>query len=106
MSSITNVAAKVSGLSMPITADATSYFDSVQNKVVNAINSVLPYVWLLVAIAIIGVGLLCIVGSEKSKELAKSKFVSVVIGCGLVLGSLYLGQGIASILSMAQFQIT
>lgn len=96
------IATKISS-HLPVAADVSSYFDSVENKFTTAINSVLPFVWIAVAIAIIGIGLMCIIGSERSKEMAKSKFVGVVIGCALVLGSLYIGKGITGMLSMNNF---
>ena len=66
-----------------------------------AIDSALPYVWVLVSLAIIGVGLLCIIGSDRSKEVAKSKFVYICIGAALVLAAAYIGKGITSALNGA-----
>ena len=81
---------------------ATSYFTSVQNKVVSFLNSL----WIIVALALIGVGLMCIIGSERSKEAAKSKAVYVVIGCGVVLGAMYLAKGVADLLTMGNFTVS
>lgn len=86
--------------------NATSYFTSVQNKVVSFLNSCLPFVWILVALALIGIGLACIIGSERSKEAAKSKAVYVVIGCGVVLGAMYLAKGVADLLTMGNFSVS
>lgn len=85
------------------TGGATQYFKSVENKVVEALNGILPFVWLVVAIALIGVGLACIIGSERSKEAAKSKAVYIIVGCGVVLGAMYIATGVAGILSMGDF---
>lgn len=89
-----------------ITAAADTYFKNVQNKIVSALNSVLPFVWILVALALIGIGLACIIGSERSKEAAKSKAVYVVVGCGVVLGAMYLASGIANMLTMDTFSVS
>ena len=90
---------------IPVAA-ARSYFTSVQNKVVSFLNSCLPFVWIIVALALIGVGLMCIIGSERSKEAAKSKAVYVVIGCGVVLGAMYLAKGVADLLTMGNFTVS
>lgn len=102
-----NLNAIISSL-IPVAAasGATSYFTSVQNKVVSFLNSCLPFVWIIVALALIGVGLMCIIGSERSKEAAKSKAVYVVIGCGVVLGAMYLAKGVADLLTMRNFTVS
>ena len=65
-----NLNAIISSL-IPVAAasGATSYFTSVQNKVVSFLNSCLPFVWIIVALALIGVGLMCIIGSEVKRQL-------------------------------------
>ena len=68
-----------------VAAEGTNYWQSVSQSIASAIDSALPYVWVLVSLAIIGVGLLCIIGSDRSKEVAKSKFVYICIGAALVL---------------------
>ena len=76
-----------------LAAEGTNYWQSVSQSIANAIDSALPYVWVLVSLAIIGVGLLCIIGSDRSKEVAKSKFVYICIGD--------IGKGITSALNGA-----
>ena len=95
VNSAKSVAARIS---TALTADASTYFHSVETKFEDAINSVLPFVWMAVAVAIIGI--VCIIGSERSKEMAKSKFVAVVIGCALVLGAIYIAKGISTMLAI------
>ena len=97
-----NLNAIISSL-IPVAAasGATSYFTSVQNKVVSFLNSCLPFVWIIVALALIGVGLMCIIGSERSKEAAKSKAVY-----GVVLGAMYLAKGVADLLTMGNFTVS
>ena len=79
-----------------LVAEATNYWQSVSQSIANAIDSALPYVWVLVSLTIIGVGLLCIIGSDRSKEVAKSKFLYICIGAALVLAAAYIGKGITS----------
>lgn len=50
-----------------VAAEGSNYWQSVSQSIANAIDSALPYVWILVSLAIIGVGLLCIIGSDRSK---------------------------------------
>ena len=49
---------------------------------------------------------MCIIGSERSKEAAKSKAVYVVIGCGVVLGAMYLAKGVEDLLTMGNFTVS
>ena len=84
-----------------LAAEGTNYWQSVSQSIANAIDSALPYVWVLVSLAIIGVGLLCIIGSDRRKEVAKSKFVYICIGAALVLAAAYIGKGITSALNGA-----
>ena len=79
-----------------VAAEGTNYWQSVSQSIASAIDSALPYVWVLVSLAIIGVGLLCIIGSDRSKEVAKSKFVYICIGAAA-----YIGKGITSALNGA-----
>lgn len=91
------------GMHVLAATNATDYFESVENKVVDALNGIIPFVWLVVAIALVGIGLACIIGSDRSKEAAKSKAVYVIVGCGVVLGAMYIATGVAGILSMGDF---
>lgn len=78
-----------------------TYFSNVENSFENAINTAIPFVWIAVAAALLGIGLMCIVGSDRSKEMAKSKFAGVIIGCALVVGSVYIAKGIAGIFTIS-----
>lgn len=89
-----------------ISAAADTYFKNVQNKIVSALNTILPFVWILVALALVGIGLACIIGSDRSKEAAKSKAVYVIVGCAVVLGAMYLASGIANMLTMDAFIVS
>lgn len=90
---------------IPAAGGTTNYFNNVQNKIVSALNTVLPYVWILVALALVGVGLACIIGSDRTKEMAKSKAIYIVIGCAVVLGAMYLAKGIANMLTIGNFTV-
>ena len=98
---VTNFISPVgSAVQKPILAAGSStqnYFQNVESGFESALNTVIPFVWIAVAAAIVGIGLMCIVGSERSKEMAKSKFVGVVIGCALVIGAIYIAKGISNI---------
>lgn len=59
-------------------------------------NTFSPFVYLLVAAALIIIGIMFIVPSEKAKEKAKSHVAWVVIGCGIVLGAMTFAQEISS----------
>lgn len=55
----------------------------------NGLNALLtkwqPFIWIAVAVALVVIGIMFIVPSEKSKNFAKDHIGVVVIGCGLVL---------------------
>ncbi len=74
-----------------VAAEGTNYWQSVSQSIASAIDSALPYVWVLVSI----------IGSDRSKEVAKSKFVYICIGAALVLAAAYIGKGITSALNGA-----
>lgn len=59
-------------------------------------NTFSPFVYLLVAAALIIIGVMFIVPSQKTKEQAKTHLPFVVLGCGIVLGAMTLAQEISS----------
>ena len=59
-------------------------------------NTFSPFVYLLVAVSLIIIGVMFIVPSQKAKEIAKSHVGWVVIGCGIVLGALTFAREISS----------
>lgn len=59
-------------------------------------NTFSPFVYLLVAAALIIIGIMFIVPSKEAKEKAKSNLPWVIIGCGVVLGALTFAQEISS----------
>lgn len=54
-----------------------------------------PLVYMLVAIALIVVGVMMIIPSSKMKEKAKEAMPYIAVGCGLVLGATTLAQEIS-----------
>lgn len=66
------------------------------NGLYNVVNSVTPTIYLLVACALIFVGLLFIIPSEKTKQAAKSALPFIVLGCGIVLLATTLATEISS----------
>lgn len=82
------------------TGTTNTYLQDVAKKIGESLQSCLPFVWIVAAIAMVGVGLCCIIGNDRTKEMAKSKAVYIIVGCAVVLGALYLGKGICDILTI------
>lgn len=61
----------------------------------NLVTTWQPLIYMLVAICLIGVGVMFIVPSQKAKEFAKGHIAWVVIGCGIVLGAVVLAKEIS-----------
>ncbi len=70
--------------------------EQLMNGLYNVVNSVTPVIHLAVAAALIVVGFLFIIPSEKSKQAAKSALPFVVLGCGIVLLATTLATEISS----------
>ena len=62
----------------------------------NSCKGFMTFVYLLVAAALIIIGVMFIIPSQKAKEMAKSHVGWVVIGCGIVLGALTFAKEISS----------
>lgn len=93
---ISNAMAVLPHNTLAAASGSSNYFETVAKSISDFINTALPFVWVLVGIAVIGVGLLCIIGSDRSKEIAKSKFVYICIGAALIVASFYIAKGIFS----------
>lgn len=61
----------------------------------NICNTFSPFVYLLVAAALIIIGVMLIIPSKEAKENAKKNLPYVVVGCGIVLGALTFAQEIS-----------
>lgn len=61
----------------------------------NLVTTWQPLVNMLVAIVLVGIGILFVVPSQKCKDMAKGSIVWVAIGCGIVLGATTLAKEIS-----------
>ena len=59
-------------------------------------SSISPVIYLLVACALIVIGVMFIIPSEKSKQAAKGALPWVAVGCGLVIGALTIATEVSS----------
>lgn len=62
----------------------------------NLVTTWQPLVNMLVAIVLVGIGVMFTLPSQKSKDSAKSALPWVVLGCGIVLGATTLAKEISS----------
>lgn len=65
----------------------------------NGLNALItkwqPFIWIAVGAALVVIGIMLIIPSEKSKNFAKEHIVGVVIGCGLVLVAITLAKEVS-----------
>ncbi len=61
----------------------------------NLVTTWQPLVNMLVAIVLVGIGVMFTLPSQKSKDSAKSALPWVVLGCGIVLGATTLAKEIS-----------
>ena len=61
----------------------------------NLVTTWQPLVNMLVAIVLVGIGVMFVIPSQKSKDKAKEALPWVVIGCGIVLGAVVLAKEIS-----------
>lgn len=62
----------------------------------NICNKFSPVIYLLVACSLIIIGVMFIIPSQKSKDIAKGALPWVAVGCGLVIGALTIATEISS----------
>jgi len=55
-----------------------------------------PLVWMLAAIALFAVGIMCMVPSEEVKKTGRRLLPWIAIGCGLALGATVIAKEISS----------
>lgn len=70
--------------------------ESFMNGLYNYVTEFQPMVYMLVAIALIAIGILYIIPSEKTKGMATSALPFVAIGCGLVVLATQFAEEISS----------
>ena len=68
-----------------ILADAIT---NLEQTGVSFINSIRPIVWIIVAIALVGTGIACIVGGDEGRQRAKKTLPWVAIGAVLIVGAM------------------
>lgn len=61
----------------------------------NLVTTWQPLVNMLVAIVLVGIGVMFVIPSQKSKDRAKEALPWVVIGCGIVLGAVVLAKEVS-----------
>lgn len=54
-----------------------------------------PFIWIAVVVALVVIGLMVIVPSEKGKNFAKEHIGWVVVGCGIVIAAVTLAKEIS-----------
>lgn len=62
----------------------------------NLVTTWQPLINMLVAIVLVGIGVMFVLPSQKCKDSAKSSLPWVAVGCGLVLGATTLAKEISS----------
>lgn len=77
-----------------------TFLNTLATNVSNFLNTVAPYVWILVAFALFGMGGACIIGTQQSREAAKAKAPYIIVGSLLVLCAVELAKAIASMLTV------
>ena len=69
-------------------------------KFANGLNALItqgqPFIWIAVAAALVVIGIMFIIPSQKSKDFAKDHIGVVAIGCGLVLVAVTLAKEISA----------
>lgn len=65
-------------------------------KIEAFVNSVAPYVYALVALALLVIGIMMIWPSERSKEKAKEAVPWVVIGAAIAIGAVTIAKSITA----------
>lgn len=73
--------------------------DRIASQIESFLNQMIPYVWIAVAFAIVGVGLACIIGTDRSRMAVKEKAPYIIVGCILVLGAVHIGHYFAELFS-------
>lgn len=80
-------------------ASTNSYLEQIKNNIVSFLDDVAPFVYVIVAVALAGVGAVFIFGSDRAKQAAKEKIPYIIIGTLLCLGPTIIAQAITNALS-------
>lgn len=79
---------------MPITADATA---TIKKNLEGLANGIKPFVYALVALALVVIGLMCLIGGENGREAAKKSAPAICIGCMCLNGAVTFGKYISGV---------
>ncbi len=75
------------------------FLNTIAQNVSDFLNTVAPFVWILVAVALFGIGGACIIGTQQSREAAKAKAPYILAGSLIILGAVEIAKSITSMLS-------
>lgn len=65
----------------------------------NIITAAIPYVWILVVCALLIVGVMLIIPSERVHQTALKSLPFVIVGAVIAIGSIYLGKWLTDLIS-------
>lgn len=78
----------------PIKADVTSNIKTNLEKLAKGIQ---PFAYAIVALALVVIGLMCLIGGDNGREAAKKSAPAVCIGCMLLNGAVTFGKYLSGI---------
>lgn len=93
-----NLVSKLAGSSVTL-VNTNNYLQQIADNVVGFLNSIAPFVYVIVAVALAGVGAVFIFGSDRAKQAAKEKIPYIIIGTLLCLGPTIIAQAITTTLT-------
>ena len=85
-----------------VTLSTTNYLQQVADNVCGFLNDIAPFVYVIVAAALMGMGALFIFGGERARQAAKEKVPFILIGTVLVLGCTVIAQAISGTFTFTQ----
>lgn len=79
---------------MPIKADVQG---TIKKNLEELANGIKPFAYAIVALALVVIGLMCLVGGDNGREAAKKCAPAVCIGCMLLNGAVTFGKYLSGI---------
>lgn len=76
------------------------FLNTLASNIENFLNAISPFVWILVAVAVFGMGGACIIGTSQSREAVKAKAPYICVGAVLILCAVEIGKSLASMLTV------
>lgn len=93
-----NLTSKLAG--SPVTlVNTNNYLQQIADNVVGFLNSIAPFVYVVVGVALFAVGLIFIAGTDRAKQAAKEKIPHIIIGTLLCLGPTIIAQALTTTLA-------